>query len=614
MLEKIQNTIKNKNNEKIKNKIRTIVGILGAMAFCYTLPNYHLKGRESVLYTNSIHSLVFVIMVSYLYTRVNNKLEVKKRRAYFALGLSLIFSILLVVGAKLESLDNFNITQIDNYIIALFCTLFFRPFIEQTWQYLDTGTKKRVMSKEDKRGYIFKNWFIILLSWLPVFLAFYPGAFVYDAWDEFEQVRTGDYTTHHPLLHVLLLGKIVTWGEEFFGSYNIGIAIYTIIQMLIIAAILSYTLDYIREQVTSKIWERGILLFYCFFPLFPMYAVCSAKDGLFTAFLLLSVVMLLRLYKEKEEFYKKKKYIFLFILSSTLMMLLRNNGGYAYITWMIVAILWEFFLKRKNNRKVILLFLLLIPFILAALINYTMEKGLNAQKGGYQEILTVPIQQMARVYKYAPEIYREDEKEILYEILPKEELHIYTPRISDLLKSKFDNQAFRQEPLKYLRLWMKIGIRKPFIYLNAWALTSYGYWYPDAVINVYGGTARHTIVYKDSSYFGFETEPPGTRESKLPLLEKVYRKISLELFQQKIPAVSLFFSPGLLFWCFLWCVTYYWYRKKWEVLIPSILILLVWSTVILGPTYLVRYVLILWFALPLLISLLKTGEKYESKD
>ena len=75
-------------------------------------------------------------------------------------------------------------------------------------------------------------------------------------------------------------------------------------------------------------------------------------------------------------------------------------------------------------------------------------------------------------------------------------------------------------------------------------MTSYGYWYPDAVINVYGGNATHTIVYEDSSYFGFETEPPGVRESKFTLLEKVYRKISLELFQQKIPGLSLFFSPG----------------------------------------------------------------------
>ena len=354
------------------------------------------------------------------------------------------------------------------------------------------------------------------------------------------------------------------------------------------------------------------------FELFPMYAVCSAKDGLFTTFLLLSVVMLLKLGENKHIFFKKKRNIFFLSLSLILMMMFRNNGSYAYVAWLLVPMaIGVISTGKKNSEKKYyrsLLLLLILPLGLSMIFSYGLEKGLKAKKGGSQEIMTVPIQQMARVYKYAPETYSEKEKEILYEILPKEELHLYTPRISDLLKSKFNSQAFRQHPLKYIGLWSKIGMRKPLIYLNGWLLTSYGYWYPDAVINVYGGNPRHTIVYEDSSYFGFETEPPGIRESKFPLLEKIYRKISLELFQQKIPAVSLFFSPGFTFWVYLWGVTYLWYQKRWEVFIPFLLILFVWLTVILGPTYLVRYVLVIWFALPLLISVLKAGEKDESKD
>ena len=129
-------------------------------------------------------------------------------------------------------------------------------------------------------------------------------------------------------------------------------------------------------------------------------------------------------------------------------------------------------------------------------------------------------------------------------------------------------------------------------------MTSYGFWYPDTIIDVYRGNSVFTFTYEDSSFFGYEVELPGTRESKIPWLDGVYRDMSLEIAQQKIPAVSMLFSPGFLFWVFVFTGGYAYYRKKNEWLLPFGMILLLWLTVILGPTYLPRYVLILWFALP----------------
>ena len=231
---------------------------------------------------------------------------------------------------------------------------------------------------------------------------------------------------------------------------------------------------------------------------------------------------------------------------------------------------------------------------------------LGASDSESQEIMTVPIQQMVRTYAYSPQTYTEEEKQLLFEILPQEDMKLYNPRLSDLVKSKFNNQKFNEDKLKYLGLWAKTGLRKPLIYLNAWWMTSYGYWYPDAVINVYGGNTVHTFTYQDSSYFGFETEAPGVRESKFPWLEEQFRKMSLELYQQKVPGISMLFSPGFLFWVFIFCLGFLVKEKKWEQVIPLIGILLLWLTAVLGPTYLVRYVLILWFALPVIVSELKS--------
>lgn len=625
--------IKTQNKkEEGKKIIQGAIGLLGAMAFCQTLPVFHLQGRNQVVYSNSFHSLFFVTISAVLYFKLKRNRKVDKKRSSLSLLLSFLFSGFLVVGGQLESVDNFNMAQGQLYLRLVFCGLFFQPFLESAWGWLEERVFEHPCEIKEEKSHFFRNGMLLFLCWLPVFLAFYPGAFVYDAWDEYLQVETGEYTTHHPLLHVLLLGKTVRLGEKAFGSANVGIACYTLFQMVITALVLSYTIEFLRKRNDSKILEYSVLLFYGFFPIFPMYGVCSSKDTLFTVFLLLTLVKLLEFYREEETFLRSKKNTVLYLLAATLMLLFRNNGIYGYLLWMVVAAAWIFFQRNSSRKKKIIWVLFLTaPILLSSFINKGLAEGLQAKEGGKQEIFTVPIQQMARVYQYAPEAYSEEEKEILYEILPKDELHLYTPRISDLLKSKFDNEAFKENPGKYLSLWAKIGVRKPMIYLNAWLLTSYGYWYPDGVINVYGGNATYTISYEESSYFGFETEPPGIRDSKFPLLEKVYRKISLELFQQKIPAVSMLFSPGFLFWCYSFFMGYYLWKKRERIFLPLLLPFFIWITVLAGPTYLVRYALIWWFSAPLFVSMVKVcytttkitdeklvrdkiGERNESKD
>ena len=122
-----------------------------------------------------------------------------------------------------------------------------------------------------------------------------------------------------------------------------------------------------------------------------------------------------------------------------------------------------------------------------------------------------------------------------------------------------------------------------------------------AVINVYGGQQMYTYRYEDSSYFGFETEPPGKRVSLFPLYERFYRNISLELFQQTVPVISMLFAPGFLAWIFAWTFVGFIREKDRKAVIVYLPVLILWLTVLLGPTVLVRYVLILWFVVPMML-------------
>ena len=222
----------------------------------------------------------------------------------------------------------------------------------------------------------------------------------------------------------------------------------------------------------------------------------------------------------------------------------------------------------------------------------------------------MPIQQLARTYKFNKEVFEPEDIAVLHEMLPEDALVLYNPKLSDPVKCHFNNDAYMKDRSRFLMLWLKIGLRKPLSYINAWLMNSYGFWYPDTVIDVYSGNTAFTFTYQDSSYFGYEVELPGVRDSKIPWLDEAYRRLSLEIEQEKIPILSMLYSPGCLFWCFIFVFCYELYRKKYNILIPYLLVLLVWMTVILGPTYLPRYVLIFWFGLPLFAALVLEEEKF----
>lgn len=243
-------------------------------------------------------------------------------------------------------------------------------------------------------------------------------------------------------------------------------------------------------------------------------------------------------------------------------------------------------------------------FFLYIGINQGLAAVTHAEASEHQEMLTVPIMQLARTCAYEPDSLTDGQKETLYHYLPKEAISHYTPKISDGVKLSFDNTAYEQDKAGFWRLWAQVGAEHPFSYLNAWLMTSYGFWYPDTVIDVYRGNTVFTYTYEDSSYFGYEVEEPGTRESKLSWLNEFYRKMSLELFQQKVPLLSMLFSPGFLFWCMMFGLGFLLNRREkgrsMEAVLPFVLPLLVFLTFLLGPTYLVRYVVFWWVLVPLL--------------
>lgn len=243
----------------------------------------------------------------------------------------------------------------------------------------------------------------------------------------------------------------------------------------------------------------------------------------------------------------------------------------------------------------------------ATLISSGLAGIFRAADTEHQEILTVPIQQIARTCQQEPEVFSQEERELLYGYLPEAYLDCYRDKLSDGVKIGFVNEAYERNPAGFWRIWLSGLKRAPISYLNAWLLTSYGYWYPDTIVDVYTGNTVYTFTYGDNSYFGYETEEPGRRNSLIPPIDNFYRKLSLEIYKEKLPVVSMLFSQGFVFWILLLAMGYLIRTDGFGRVLPYLILVFMVATLLLGPTFLPRYVFFLWFCVPFVLGDVLSG-------
>lgn len=518
------------------------------------------------------------------------------RKILFLIVTAFMVSFFYTAGNELDCAGTMTLNKL--FFIKWLLIFFFQNFliwlawsIIEKWEHR-VKTKKRNDYKIwyiwERYGYLISMLFLIL-CWLPEFLSLFPGAFSYDAYDEWQQVAAGNLTAHHPVIHVLVLGGLVEWAHRLTGSYNSGIACYSILQMLLLANTFAYTIQFLHRRKLPIMAQLSVLLFYGLSPVIQMFSTCATKDTLFAASQLLFMLSLLHFCLEPEQFFSSRASRISFILSALGTMILRNNGLY------IVLIVFVIFLtlSRKKLKQAIFM----VTAVAACYMLYVgpFYRALNVTLGGVEEMLSVPIQQLARVHKFDYEDLTEEDKRLLYQILPREALDNYRSTVSDFVKSDFQREAFEQNKYAFFKLWLKLGIKHPFVYINSFLVNTVDFWYPFAVIDGYQN--------EYANYFDYRVEEPGTYVEILPRVHTFYESLSFDKEAQGKPLIFLLLSPGWYWVVFFVLFAYFWYRRQWWKLTVLSVPLLNMLTVLLGPMALVRYVLILFYGAPLYITM-----------
>lgn len=495
---------------------------------------------------------------------------------------------------------------------------------------------------------------LIFLCWLPIFLAYYPSVFAYDAEGQLYQVIAKDYSTHHPLLHTLFLGAFFRLGGAI-GSYQTGMAVHSVVQMVLMALAFGWALSLLYERGTPR-WVRILLLlFYGLFPANSILALSTTKDVLFAALVL---VVTLKGYCLAYDCARESsacdgggsceaprvgvKDGVVFVLFAVLMLLFRNNAVYAFV----VSVPVIYFALGKGNRlaerrkqlagrvsgtqeqegetyhtesgRSVRKRYLRTAFLILALYGigaFLLKAATHAQSGSPREMLSVPLQQMARVRVEAEDRLDPAMREELDKYIPKEWVFAaYDPHLADPVKNR---AVIHDDPKGLIKIWVRLGLQYPTIYVDAFLDHSLGMWYLWDI--------SHAQVYGIGTQSGFgwlstdnRAMPAGceiVERSFLPGLRAFMERIVSDNVYQKLPIVRLLFAPALYWWLlWLYLATALYQKRKREAL-AAVFLIAYYLTLLLSPTVIVRYLYPLMVTVPVIFPMLSTkslGEIYEN--
>ncbi len=200
--------------------------------------------------------------------------------------------------------------------------------------WLDTITEKRSFTRKQNLRCFGVTIVLLLLMWLPSFIAAFPGVFSYDAPHQLWQFASpdGSIANNQPIVSSLFLYVIMKIGYSLFGqTWEAGLTFYLIIQICVFASTFSYILiKYIIQK--SYVLYVAVLLIMGLYPANQLLLVNATKDVMYALFFLWFIMIFADILKKiyREENVRKSQYIILAI-TQLLLMFWRNNTLYALI-------------------------------------------------------------------------------------------------------------------------------------------------------------------------------------------------------------------------------------------------------------------------------------------
>lgn len=467
----------------------------------------------------------------------------------------------------------------------------------------------RFVNGGKKRVFLFA--FIIFVCWIPYYLIAFPGLYTYDAVHQTQwAIVQGTVSSFHPLIHTYWLSGLMVFGKAVLGSYEAGVALYSVSQMALVSLGFSWIVCFVAKRFKNALAPILVLTYFALFPLHPLLALSTTKDIVFSVSFVIFVCLVFDLIKSPEMFLKSRLNWFGFVGICFLASAFRNNGLYAVLITLVAVVVMVRVCRKKTT--------LLVALSMIACLSYSFVFVPAVADSGStkSEMLGVPIQQLSRLA--SSDSIDEETRSSIEHYIPSYEL--YSPAITDPVKFRGDLSNIDGDMVGFLELWLREGVEHPGVYLDAFVALTYGFWDPAA--DYYDiNTTKPYLEYQGWTYYpdGHAERlmaPDGYKEilsvddpcewifiessNFFPRLSDVLEGICLDPPWTHWGIVSILISPGMLLQYVIIAFCYCLCRTRYNNAFAFAVVLLYFATCLLGPCFLIRYAYPLFVFAPLI--------------
>lgn len=423
---------------------------------------------------------------------------------------------------------------------------------------------------------------LVACAWLPYIACCWPSRPSVDLCNQLEQF-SGEvaFSTHHPVASTLIYGTVNAIGE--FTGVGYGAIVVFQTALLLGAVYLVFRVMTRLQAPRYAIWLAAI--FYAVIPVFGVYTQFLVKDVLFGAIFAAYLGLVFLLVRVPHSFCRSPKCMVMLFVVACLCGIVRNNGMYVVVLTLPLLIV----ANREQWSKPTICVLLSLSIACPALVSTAINGAVRAEPGNIREALSLPFQQVARVFHYSPGDVSDQEYRAVDAVLDADTLgDRYVEYGSDPVKGVADTE--KAKLIDFLWAWWSIGLKYPIVYADAAVAQTYAYW------SIIPADSYHTDF--KMSWMFWLSDP----EDDLGLFGARGRDVVADVMDwaRKAPVVELFCQPGTYTWLLMMEIGYLLFKKhRRETLayLPCIVLLL---TCIASPVNgLVRYAFGLMLVAPL---------------
>ena len=316
----------------------------------------------------------------------------------------------------------------------------------------------------------------MMLGWGIVLLLLWPGASMNDQIGIIGAPLA--YSSVHPATYTFPLAWCVNTSNELLGTGNPGFAAFVIAQMVFCAAIVALVVAWLGWRGCGRTVCVVVVAFFALCPVVSDYAVTPLKDTTFSYALLLLVPILFEVAVQRERFWEGWRKPACLVVACLLVGTTRNNGPYVVIG---LAIGMGIACARMPHAR-----MRVVALIAAVVLSLAPNKLADAYLGiqhAFSESLSIPLQQVAAVYRTGGEVPEADRDVLTTAVEPVAAARYYAPAFSDPIKLNLeepitDSGYIQEHKVEFLLAWARMGLANPKTYVQAWLSQTRGCWDP----------------------------------------------------------------------------------------------------------------------------------------